>query len=90
MSARILPVDESNATEELKDVYEKIKSGFGGVPNVFKTIGHKPKALSAFFALTGVLFSDNSITPKIRELAVLMTSMVNQCHYCIFHHTAMG
>jgi uncharacterized peroxidase-related enzyme len=90
MGARILPLQESEAPDDVKRTYQEIKSNFGMVPNLFKTIAHKPNALSTLYSFALALSLDNSLPAKIKELAILTTSKTNRCHYCISHHTEMG
>lgn len=90
MHARILPLQESEVSEDVRRLYEEINSRFGMVPNLFKTIAHKPDALATLYPFATTLLSDNSLSAKIKELAILSTSKINKCHYCVAHHTEMG
>lgn len=90
MKARILPLQKSEVREDVQSLYGKIESQFGMVPNLFKTIAHKPDALLKLYPFVTALVSDESLPEKIKELAILSTSKTNECYYCVTHHTAAG
>jgi uncharacterized peroxidase-related enzyme len=64
------------------------KSGF--VPNVFLTLAYRPDEFRAFFAYHDALMDkDGGLTKAEREMIVVATSSVNQCHYCVVAHGAI-
>ena len=80
--------------EELpQDIRERIvavqeKSGF--IPNVFLTLAHRPEEFRAFFAYHDALMEKESgLTKAEREMIVVATSSVNECHYCVIAHGAI-
>jgi len=76
-----------------KDVRERIeavqeKSGF--VPNVFLTLAHRPDEFRAFFAYHDALMEkEGGLTKAEREMIVVATSSLNDCHYCVIAHGAI-
>lgn len=80
--------------EELPDdLRERIgeiaeKSGF--VPNVFRTLGRRPRELRAFLDYHDALMdSDEGLSKAERELVVVATSGANHCTYCVVAHGAI-
>jgi uncharacterized peroxidase-related enzyme len=64
------------------------KAGF--VPNVFLTLAYRPDEFRAFFAYHDALMDkDGGLTKAEREMIVVATSSVNQCHYCVVAHGAI-
>src|SRR5258705_2836303 len=64
------------------------KSGF--IPNVFLTLAYRPDEFRAFFAYHDALMDkDGGLTKAEREMIVVATSSVNQCHYCVIAHGAI-
>ena len=64
------------------------KSGF--VPNVFLGLAARPEEFRAFFAYHDALMEkDSGLTKAEREMIVVATSAVNQCHYCVIAHGAI-
>src|SRR2546421_11317368 len=73
LRARILAVQE--------------KSGF--IPNVFLVLAHRPDEFRAFFAYHDALMEKpGNLTKAEREMIVVATSSLNQCHYCVDAHGA--
>ena len=75
------------------DIRERIlkvqeKSGF--VPNVFLAFAHRPDEWRAFFAYHDALMEkDSGLSKAEREMIVVATSGVNDCHYCVVAHGAI-
>lgn len=68
------------------DVQEK--SGF--IPNIFLGLAHRPDEFRAFFAYHDALMEKESGLSKAeREMIVVATSNINQCHYCVIAHGAI-
>src|SRR5258706_12857145 len=64
------------------------KTGF--IPNVFLTLAYRPDEFRAFFAYHDALMDkDGGLTKAEREMIVVATSSVNQCHYCVIAHGAI-
>ena len=81
---RIALIESEQASEEVKDIYEKTLRGKPG--NVHKALAHRPAMLKhflAFYASVG-----RSLERKLYELIYIRVSVVNQCRYCLQHHIA--
>src|SRR3954471_16137721 len=64
------------------------KSGF--IPNVFLAWAHRPEEFRAFFAYHDALLEKKGGLSKAeREMIVVATSALNQCHYCVIAHGAI-
>ncbi len=61
----------------------------GAVPNVFRAMAHSPELFEGFLALNGAL-SKTQLDGKLRELAYIKTSELNDCDYCLSHHRTFG
>ncbi|HME85199.1 MAG TPA: peroxidase-related enzyme [Roseiarcus sp.] len=76
-----------------KDVRERIetvqeKSGF--VPNVFLALAQRPDEFRAFFAYHDALMEKpGNLSKAEREMIVVATSGLNNCHYCVVAHGAI-
>lgn len=76
---RIQPLTDEQAGSQAKPLFDKIHSAFRMVPNIFRTMGHAPDVLSATLALDQAI--QGELDPKLRELAYLKTSKLNNCQY---------
>ncbi|HSD61920.1 MAG TPA: peroxidase-related enzyme [Burkholderiales bacterium] len=64
------------------------KSGF--IPNVFLTLAYRPDEFRAFFAYHDALMEkEGGLSKAEREMIVVATSIVNECHYCVIAHGAI-
>jgi 4-carboxymuconolactone decarboxylase len=95
---RIAPVDLETIDEAQREVLAAIigaerdatKSG-GTVLNIFRTMLHAPKALTAFLAWGGYILSRrNSLSERDRELVILRTGYNCGSGYEFTQHTRIG
>ncbi len=75
-------VSESN-----RQIFDKLQSSLGMVPNLYATFAHSPTALADYLALQN---RKSSLKGKERELINLVVSQVNTCEYCLAAHTVLG
>ncbi|HEY7311805.1 MAG TPA: carboxymuconolactone decarboxylase family protein [Gemmataceae bacterium] len=71
--------DEQASSSRAKPLFDKIQSAFKMVPNIFRTMGHAPDVLEATLAFDRAILGD--LDGKLRELAYLKTSKLNNCQY---------
>jgi uncharacterized peroxidase-related enzyme len=82
-------ISDQDAAEKVKPVFEGMQKKLGTVPNVFRAMAHNPDMLEAFLALNATL-PRTQLNGKLRELAYIKTSELNECDYCLHHHRALG
>jgi uncharacterized peroxidase-related enzyme len=82
-------VTNQDAGDKVKTVFEGMEKKVGAVPNVFRVMAHNPEMLEAFLALNATL-PKTQLDGKLRELAYIKTSELNDCDYCLHHHRAIG
>lgn len=75
----IQPLSDEQANPQAKVLFDKLQSAFKMVPNIFRTMGHAPSVLEATMALDRAIHGD--LDAKLRELAYVKTSKLNNCHY---------
>lgn len=83
---QLIPADARGATQEL---FAAIQKQMGGVPNIFRTMGHSPAALKGYLELSAAL-SGGSLDAKLREQIAIACAGSNGCDYCASAHTALG
>lgn len=79
--ARVRPIEADEAPADVRVVYEQVESVFGVVPNLLKTMAHVPAAVAPFAMFLGAFRSAGRIDQRTKELAILMASLQNGCHY---------
>jgi len=86
------PVPElSSLPDDVRERIEAVAEKAGFVPNVFVALAHRPAEFRAFFAYHDALMEReaSSLTPAEREMIVVATSIINDCHYCVVSHGAL-
>ena len=82
------PVKDGDAPQSIKPIFRALHDTFGLVPNIFRTMAHKPEVLEAVTKLNAAIQKD--LPPRFRELAYLKASLVNHCGYCSHYHKLAG
>jgi alkylhydroperoxidase family enzyme len=78
---RIPRLDRSQvdpATAEVFDTYQKER---GNVPNMFRTVAHRPEILRTMIAHFRAVMSTGTVSAKLKELVIVRTSQINRCEY---------
>jgi len=85
--ARVRDVAISEVPDDVKPVYKRFAGEYGPFLNQVKVFAHRPTAVKH---LMGMLldFKEESILPKrYLEIALVVVSKLNECRYCVAHHT---
>lgn len=69
-------VDDS--TGQIYDTYQKER---GNVPNMFRTVAHRPEYLRTLIAHFRAVMNTGTIPTKLKELLVVRVSQMNRCEY---------
>ena len=76
--------------EDVRQRILKVQEKSGFVPNVFLALAYRPDEFRAFFAYHDALLEKpGGLSKAEREMIVVATSAVNQCHYCVVAHGAI-
>ena len=67
-----------SATGEIFDTYQKER---GNVPNMFRTVAHRPEILRTMIAHFRAVMSTGTVSAKLKELVIVRTSQINRCEY---------
>ena len=78
---------ESAPNEATQSAYQQLENIFGMLPNIIKVTGSSAPVANRLSNIIKTLFTELSISPKVREMAYLTTAKTNQCGYCTAHHT---
>jgi len=73
------PLADAQASDPAKKLFQSLQAKLGMVPNIFRTMGHAPEVLEGTLGLNKAI--QTSLDPKLRELAYLKTTQLNNCHY---------
>ena len=83
-------VSEDEATGELKDFYERVKSPSGNVAGIYKVMSLRPKVAMAKQELRMALLGDaSSLGERHSDMISTMISGLNDCRFCGTAHGGM-
>jgi len=77
------------APAESAEILRSVEQKMGFVPNLFANIAVSPTATRAYAQLSELL-GQSSLAPEELQIALLATSVENQCRFCVAAHTAGG
>src|ERR1043165_813409 len=87
--ARLSYVEKDAATPDQEKILAQVTQKSGKIANIWKLWAHSPLTLETFAGFYKTLMK-GSLDPKLRELAYLKTSSVNNCAYCAEGHKGSG
>ncbi|MEM1325793.1 MAG: carboxymuconolactone decarboxylase family protein [Bacteroidota bacterium] len=77
----------NQVSENNQAIFDNLQSKLGFVPNLYATFAHNDTALGDYLTLQN---RKSTLRAKEREVINLVVSQVNECHYCLAAHTALG
>lgn len=77
------------ASAKSAQILGQVKSKLGFVPNLMGVFAESPEILQAYLVL-GDLVDQTTLTPLERQIALIGTSVTNNCDYCVAAHTAIS
>lgn len=86
--ARVADIPSTALPPAIADIYERYASDYGPFRNQCAVMAHVPSALAHLMGLLMELKAQRNARRYI-ELAVVATSKLNECHYCVDHHKPM-
>ncbi|MEM9782713.1 MAG: carboxymuconolactone decarboxylase family protein [Pseudomonadota bacterium] len=85
--ARVRDVMIDEVPEDVKPVYTRFAEDYGPFLNQVRVFAHRPPALRHIMGLLLEL-KDEAVLPKrYLEIALVVVSKMNECRYCVAHHT---
>jgi uncharacterized peroxidase-related enzyme len=87
---RIPIVREADATGEVGEIYDELRSLFlGFVPDVFKLASTRPEILRAFVVGFRSMFDGGELAREAKEVIAITVARVEACQYCATAHDAL-
>ena len=84
--ARVRSIPSSELPSDLADVYERFASGYGPFRNQVAVFAHVPAALRHLMPMLMELREAKTLPKRYLEIAIVVVSKLNECHYCVAHH----
>jgi uncharacterized peroxidase-related enzyme len=88
--SRISKLDRSEVSPDMAALYDKIFSQRGNVPNMFRTMAHRPEIFATMMAHFAAVLNTGTVSTKLKELIIVRTSQINSTPYCLASHTILA
>ena len=79
--SRIPKIEIDQATGATKEIFDKVLQERGNVPNMFRTVAHRPEILRTLVAHLRAIMDAPGVSPKLKELVIVRASQINRCEY---------
>lgn len=84
--ARVRDIPSSELPPDLAEIYERFAEGYGPFRNQVAVFGHVPAALRHLMSMLMELREAKTLPKRYLEIAIIVVSKLNECHYCVAHH----
>ncbi len=88
--SRISRLDRTEVSADLVSLYDKIFAQRGNVPNMFRTMAHRPEIFSTMMAHFAAILNTGTVPTRLKELIIVRTSQINRTPYCLASHTRIA
>jgi uncharacterized peroxidase-related enzyme len=88
--SRIAKLDRSDVSPDMAALYDKIFVQRGNVPNMFRTMAHRPEIFATMMAHFSAVLNTGTVSTKLKELIIVRTSQINVTPYCLASHTTLA
>ncbi len=85
--ARVRDIEIDEVPRELRPTYERFAKEYGPFLNQVKVFAHRPPALKHIMGLLLDLADEALLPKRYLEIAMVVVSKLNECTYCVAHHT---
>ena len=83
---RLSRVPRAQATPAVADIYDRYMRTRGNVPNMFRTVAHRPQIFESMIAHFEAILNTGTVPLRLKELVIVRTSQLNRCEYCLASH----
>lgn len=78
---RISRLDRDQVSPEAGEIYDHFLKVRGNIPNMFRTVAHRPELLRTMIAHFRAVMETGTVPAKLKELVITRTSQINHCEY---------
>ena len=87
---RLSRVARAHATPGVGEIYDRYMRTRGNVPNMFRTMAHRPEILETMIAHFEAVLQTGTVPLRLKELVIVRTSQINRCAYCLASHAQIA
>jgi len=85
--ARVRDVTIDEVPEDVRPTYKRFAGEYGPFLNQVKVFAHRPPAVKHLMGLLLELADEALLPKRYLEIALVVVSKLNECTYCVAHHT---
>ena len=87
--ARVSDIPPEQVSAGVREVYQKFANGYGPFRNQVGVFAHVPASVKHLMGMLLELREQKNVPFRYIELAIVAVSKLNECHYCVAHHTPL-
>ncbi len=84
--ARVRNISSAELPPDIAEIYEQFAGGYGPFRNQVAVFAHVPEAVRHLMGLLMALRQAATLPKRYLEIAIVVVSKLNECHYCVAHH----
>lgn len=84
--ARVRSVLPTELPPEQAEIYERFAGSYGPFRNQVAVFAHVPAAMRHLMSMLMELREAATLPKRYLEIAIVVVSRLNECHYCVAHH----
>lgn len=88
--ARISRLGRREVNDAVGEIYDRYVRQRGNVPNMFRTVAHRPEILETMIAHMEAVLNTGTLPTSLKELVIVRTSQMNRCEYCLASHSLLA
>ena len=87
---RISRLGRREVSDAVGEIYDRFVRQRGNVPNMFRTVAHRPEILQTMIAHMEAVLNTGTLPTSLKELVIVRTSQMNNCEYCLASHSLLA
>ena len=87
---RLSRLQRDQVSGEALAIYDRVLRDRGNVPNMFRTLAHRPQIFETIIAHMDAVLKTGTLSTALKELVIVRTSQLNCTAYCLASHTALA
>ncbi len=78
---RIKPLNPEDVDPDTRAVFERYERQRGNIPNMFRTMAHRPEIARTADAHLQAIFTTGTVPVRLKEMLAVRVSQINDCAY---------
>ena len=78
---RIKPLNPGDVDPETEAVFDRYQRERGNIPNMFRTMAHRPEIAKTADAHLQAIFTTGTVSVRLKEMLAVRVSQINDCAY---------